>query len=306
MTLRICLALVSAACVTSAQPKACKVVEGDRLVAADFAAVLPAFASLAPDTPLAAAPVPGARRVFRSPELTSLAKRYSLDLAEPADICFQWELHPLNPERILEAMRAALPLPDLQIEIAEVSLYPVPSGRIEFRQDGLGHPASPESRIPVIWRGHVVYAGNHRLAIWAKVLVLAAMPRVVATQTLKRGQPIRAEQVRLVSTKSFPFLGDLPQTLEGVVGKAPACVIASGALVHTVQLTTPPDVKRGELVEVEVRSGSARLALTAKAESNGRVGETVAIRNPSSNRVFQARVSGQGKAVLDATSGSRN
>jgi flagella basal body P-ring formation protein FlgA len=62
----------------------------------------------------------------------------------------------------------------------------------------------------------------------------------------------------------------------------------------------PPDVNRGDMVEVEVRSGAARLAFTGKAESTGHSGDLVVIRNLSSNKVFQARVEGKGKAFLDA------
>jgi flagella basal body P-ring formation protein FlgA len=54
------------------------------------------------------------------------------------------------------------------------------------------------------------------------------------------------------------------------------------------------------MVEVEVRSGAAHLAFTGKAESTGRSGDTVVIRNLSSNKVFQARIEGKGKAFLDA------
>jgi flagella basal body P-ring formation protein FlgA len=62
----------------------------------------------------------------------------------------------------------------------------------------------------------------------------------------------------------------------------------------------PPDVNRGDMVEVEVRSGAAHLAFTGKAETAGRSGDTIAIRNLSSNKVFQARVDGKGRAFLDA------
>jgi flagella basal body P-ring formation protein FlgA len=77
-------------------------------------------------------------------------------------------------------------------------------------------------------------------------------------------------------------------------------IVAAGAEIHLAQLMVPPDVNRGELVEVEVRSGAAHLALTGKAESAGRSGDTIVIRNLSSNKVFQARVEGKGKASLDA------
>jgi flagella basal body P-ring formation protein FlgA len=40
--------------------------------------------------------------------------------------------------------------------------------------------------------------------------------------------------------------------------------------------------------------------LTGKAESAGRSGDMVAIRNMTSNKLFQARITGKGKALVDA------
>jgi len=78
------------------------------------------------------------------------------------------------------------------------------------------------------------------------------------------------------------------------------CARSSQGGIHLAQLMLPPDVNRGEMVEVEVRSGAAHLAFTGKAESAGRSGDTIVIRNLSSNKVFQARIEGKGKAFLDA------
>jgi flagella basal body P-ring formation protein FlgA len=38
--------------------------------------------------------------------------------------------------------------------------------------------------------------------------------------------------------------------------------------------------------------------LTARAESSGRGGETIAVRNLESNKVFNAQVAGKGKAIV--------
>jgi flagella basal body P-ring formation protein FlgA len=126
------------------------------------------------------------------------------------------------------------------------------------------------------------------------------MPRVVAAETLKKGEAIGASQVRVETADGFPIAGDVAQTVDQVVGRAPMRAIAPGTEVHLGLLMVPPDVNRGEMVEVEVRSGAAHLAFTGKAESAGRSGDTIVIRNLSSNKVFQARVEGKGKAFLDA------
>jgi flagella basal body P-ring formation protein FlgA len=51
---------------------------------------------------------------------------------------------------------------------------------------------------------------------------------------------------------------------------------------------------------VEVRSGGAHLIFTGKAETTGHSGDLIVVRNLSSNKVFQARIEGKGKAFLDA------
>jgi flagella basal body P-ring formation protein FlgA len=298
--IRLCIVLLWFACLTPAQTPKCVEVEGDRILARDFAVSLPGFGQLPPETQLAPAPQPGMHRFFRPFELVALARRYSVAIDPDASLCFERQTEMLDRDRVLEAMRLALPLPDLKIEIVETSLYPVPRGRLEFRRESLAAPASPLAHIAVEWRGNVVYGENQRFGIWARVLISAPTPRVVAAEALQKGEAIGAGQVRVETADRFPITGDLAQTVDQVVGRAPMRVIAPGTEIHVGQLMVPPDVNRGDMVEVEVRSGAARLAFTGKAESTGHSGDLVVIRNLSSNKVFQARVEGKGKAFLDA------
>jgi flagella basal body P-ring formation protein FlgA len=199
----------------------------------------------------------------------------------------------------MEAMRSALPYPETHIEILNTSLQPVPQGRIEFRREDLGTPAAG-MRAPAIWRGSVEYGANGRFSIWARVLVSARLPRIVAVETLRRGKPIEPADVRLEYSDSFPLPGDFAAGINQVSGRIPARTITTGSEVHLSQLLATADINRGDLVEVEVRSGGTRLAFAARSESQGRSGELVALRNLSSNKVFQARVDGRGKASVDA------
>jgi flagella basal body P-ring formation protein FlgA len=277
----------------------CAAAAHDPITAGDLAALVPAFEPLPPDAPIAPAPAPGARRAIRSFELRSLAKSYSLELASFDDLCFEWPMEPLNRDRLLEAMRSALPYPETHIEILNTSLQPVPRGRIEFRREDLGSPAAP-GRGPAIWRGNVVYGASGRFSIWARVLVSARLPRIVAVETLRPGKPIAPADVRVEYSESFPGAGDLAAGIDQVSGRIPARGITAGSEVHLSQLLAAADINRGDLVEVEVRSGGTRLAFAARSESQGRSGELVALRNLSSNKVFQARVDSRGKASVDA------
>ena len=290
----------------SAQSAQCIPVEGDQILARDLAMAVPAFAAIPPQTPIALAPAPAVRRVFRFFEVESIARRHSVALEAAADICFERPMETLDRGRVLEAMRLSLAIPDANIEIVEISQFPVPHGRLEFRREGLGLPASLSSRTPVTWHGEIIFGEKHRFTVWARVVLTAPVRYLVAAGNLKRGEPISPGQVREESAERFPLLGDLALRADQVVGRLPLRDIQDGKEIRLPLLAMPLDVSRGEMVEVEVRSGATRLAFTGRAESSGRAGDTIAIRNLTSSRIFQARVNGKGRALLEMDRLQRN
>ena len=60
----------------------------------------------------------------------------------------------------------------------------------------------------------------------------------------------------------------------------------------------PPEIQRGDKVEVRVISGSVLLKFEAEAMSSAHVGESVIVLNPESGRRFVARVEDKGKVVV--------
>jgi len=297
MTLRILVALCWAARFAPAQAPVCTPVEGDRILGKDLARALPVFQAMPPETILGSTPTPGSRRTFHIPELLELAHRYSIAFNSPAEACFEWPMESLSRDRVLQAMRESLQAPDAHIDLAETSQYQVPRGRVEFPRETLGKPASQAQKDPVLWRGDVIYGGGHRFAVWARVRVKVACRRIFAVEPLKAGEPIDPRQVRTENAECFPGM-ETPGAglLEG--GLVPARHIAAGTEIRPELLTVPNDVNRGDTVEIEVLSGAARIGFTAKAESSGRSGDQIIVRNLSSNKVFQAVVEGKDKAVV--------
>src|SRR5579862_3663563 len=94
---------------------------GDRITAGDLAAAEPAFAAMAPETPLANAPLPGSRRMLSVAEIERLGDQHGLSLEAHVPICLEYAVAPLDPEKVLVAMRAAIALPDARIELVEFS-----------------------------------------------------------------------------------------------------------------------------------------------------------------------------------------
>jgi flagella basal body P-ring formation protein FlgA len=62
---------------------------------------------------------------------------------------------------------------------------------------------------------------------------------------------------------------------------------------------TPPAVKRGDKVAVSVTTGSVLLTFESEAESSGRVGDTVIVRNPTNGNRFVAQVQNPGKVIVN-------
>lgn len=250
------------------------------------------------ETLLGNMPQPGARRTFRAAELASIAQRYSVKLDVPRDVCFEWPMAKLDRGQMLEVMRASLQDPKAQIEITDSLLTSVPRGRLEFPRELLGRPASAAQKDPVLWRGQVIYGGDHRYAIWAKVRIKVACERLIALEALKMGQPVESSQVRLETGECFPESQTASQNPANLIGLVPTRALGAGAEIRPEFLLPRNDVNRGDTVEVDVRFGAAHLAFSAKAETAGRSGDLIAVRNPSSNKLFQARVEGKDRVVV--------
>jgi flagella basal body P-ring formation protein FlgA len=276
----------------------CMPVTGAQILGEDLARAIPALKALPPGIAIAPSPMPGAVRMFPVSELQAIASRYGIHGVLMDEICFRLPTEPLNRARVLESMTEALKIPGLRIEILDASNEATPTGRIEFRRETLGTPTGPNLALPIIWRGDVIYAGDRRFAIWARVKITAPVTRLIAVENLRAGVPIRPGQVREEATEAFPLSSGRLASVSQVEGLIPLKPIASGTEVRPDDVGQPYEVNRGDLVHVEVRAGAARLALTGRAESQGRVGDLVPVRNLDSSRVFPALVEAKDSVIV--------
>lgn len=263
----------------------------ERIVAADLAGGWPALAAAAPDAPVGLAPAPGVQRTFTGAELQRIGARLHIDGPPPVAICVERPNSPLDPARLLDAMRRALP--EARIELIEHSRAAAPPGDMVFPL-ALLQPTG-------LWRGYIEYAPSRRYSIWARVKVRTSVVRVVAVEALPAGRPIAAAQVKIETIEAAPGGAMAAQSPDEVVGLVPHRSIAPGKPVLRAQLAEPPDVVRGQSVQVEVRQGAALLQMQVLAEADGRRGERVVVKNPSSGRRFLARVAGKGLVVVGGT-----
>jgi flagella basal body P-ring formation protein FlgA len=289
-----CFALLCAG-----QQSECTAVNGDQIQGRDMAKVLPAFSAIPPDAPLAPAPAMNGSRVFSAAELEALERRFAIGVDGAGPVCFRLAVETPSRALVTSAMIEVLPDPGAHIEVLETGPELAPHGRYEFHRAGLSSPALPGRKTPVLWRGEVIYGENRNFPVWARVRVTVPLKRFLAVEDLRQGVPIQASQVRAETVESFPVPSGRGLTLDQIAGMVPRRRIAAGSELVAENLTRPVDVARGAMVHVEARIGSARVVLTARAESAGRVGDLIAVRNIESSRVFSARVDGKDSVLVE-------
>lgn len=270
---------------------ACHPLDGDRITGRDLAEASAAFASIAPDAVFGVTPIPGVRRVMRPEELVRLARANHLTIPNPLpQICFERATEPLTAERLLPVLQEALNLTEAKIEIEEFSHVAVPKCELEFTRSGLSASG--------FWRGHAAYSENRSMPVWAKVRVTTEQSWIEAAAPIDSSKIISADQLVLRSGPRFPF-GPAPlASIDAAAGRKSLRAIKPGEPIFSSMLISPHDVERGEKVLVEVSVGQADITFEGIAESSGRVGESVLIRNPQSDHYFQARIESKGKVSI--------
>ena len=261
----------------------------DQVLAGDLIAAAPEWSAIPPETPVALAPAPGVKRVFRLPELVRLAQRWNLK-APDREFCVTRPVAAIDPAMVLAAMRHELP--EALIEIIECSRQPAPQGDIEFPLSSL-HQSSGGA----FWGGFVKYAGEHRFVIWARVKIQVTAARVIASDAIPAGRTLDAALLSVESREEFPSPGYLTDVAQAA-GKVARRSIAAGTPIRAEWLEAARAVTRGETVQVEVIDGGAHLKLDGVAVTSGAVGDIVQILNPDSKRQFRARVLSPGRVLV--------
>jgi flagella basal body P-ring formation protein FlgA len=123
---------------------------------------------------------------------------------------------------------------------------------------------------------------------------------VVAAHDLHAGQRLAAADFRLETEAALR--DSRPVSIEELSGRRLRRTVRAGTAVRVEWTDFPPDVARGETVQVEVRCGAAMLAFEGRAEASGTAGQTVAVFNPRTRKRFQARVEGPGRFLIKEAS----
>lgn len=271
----------------------CLPVRSQRITAGDLALADGRFRQLPNTLVVGWSPEPGARRVFAAAELARIAVRQNLPVEGLQEICFEVALQEVRSADLEKALRAVLPA-QAELMLVEGFKTSVPVGDLVFKLSGLEPPARDGTQL---WRGYVQYAETRKFNLCLRVRVTHRVDAVMAVTDLPANSPLTARSVKLEQV-TLPLTRENPaSSLEEVAGRILKQSLKAGAAVYPSALDMPSTVKRGDAVKVEVEIGSARLSFSAVAERAARDGDVLELRNPSSGKLFRAKLEGA-KAVL--------
>jgi len=283
----------------SALPPGCHTLSSDVVFARDVAAVVPGFTRVAGDFRVGAVADTGAARIFEGVELQRLARNQGVELQDLPDVCFALRVFVPQPDEIGASMRKTLrDVPGIdaaKIEISSSSQHPVPFGELIFPRTGLQLPSGIQEE--AMWRGFVRHAAGD-FPVWAKVRVTANTTRILAIANIPSGKPIQRNQVRLESCEDSLLDETTARSLDDVIGYLPKSALRAYFPIRKTQIGPPPDVEKGELVDVQVFAGPAHLVVKAKAQSDGFKGSSILMHNLSSGKDFPAMVVGKNRVTV--------
>ena len=297
--MKLALLNLAVAAVTSAAQ--CLPVETDIILGRQLNAAVRGGTSLPADVVFSSSPLPGVTRTVSAAEIVRWAERHGISGVSAIDTCFEWPLRALEAEEATTAMRASLP-PGTDIKIVELSRQGVPSGKPVFPRNGLREPADAANvTTPVLWHGFVEYGNHKRYATWARVTLRLQSKRLSATADIRTGEVIRADQIREETVGLFPVTQLQRGDATLIVGRVSRVPIKAGSPVRPTLLDAPPDVKKGDIVELELRSARTVVRAPAEAQSGGRIGDKLAFRNSSSGKLVHARLVSSARAEVIST-----
>lgn len=285
----------------AAQLSGCLAVSGDHITVGRLAETMPEFAAADPEERLGYTPNPGARRTFRANDIKRVGGRLGVAVANPRDVCFEWQLRELTAQEVEAAMRKALDNPQVNIELIEFSRQPIPQGEVVFDPARLPSPVSDEAAQPVAWNGFIEYGRRRRFTVWARVRLTATMQRLVAARPIRAGARIERADVRVETYEGFPR-NDAPD-VAAVIGQVSVRPLQEGMVIPSRLLREAPLIKYGDRVSVVVSAGRAVIKTEGRAEDTGKMGETIDVRNLKSGRIFKGKVIGSGQVAVVAPGG---
>ena len=267
----------------------------DRLTAGDLASVLPGWGEVEPGEVIAYAPLPGVERRVGASRLIGWGRRFGVN-PEREELP-----HVLLISRRMRTLGAAEA--ELHLRDALAARYGVTPQAVEVRLDGFEEPRVPTGELtfgiagsfPRLNRPTAVglrwrEAGARGGTVWLRALISVVGRYAVARKKLEVKVPLRPGDFEF---REGPLPGKPERFLisdQSLQGKSLKYPLNQGDALPADWLTKNRAVRRGDLLELQLRSGLILLRVPGRAEEAAAVGEVISCRNLESGSRVMARV----------------
>jgi flagella basal body P-ring formation protein FlgA len=148
-------------------------------------------------------------------------------------------------------------------------------------------------------RSFMVELGDGARSVFCPATIDASRRVMVAVHDLQPGQTIAAEDFQVQWVDAFSGAVSALSAFPEHGPYASATVIRAGEPLYQCAITRPIAIHPGDLVTVTVKNGPVRVRAQLQAQSQGAVGDSVTLVNPSSGMPVMVVVTGPHTAELE-------
>jgi flagella basal body P-ring formation protein FlgA len=248
-------------------------------------------------------PDPGGRIIVEAAQLNAIARQYDVDwrsMSRGDRAVLEWPGRPLRKEEAIDAVRIAVAAgnasddtdidlsgftpPTIPLDVATTSTvsqldYDSRTGRFAAVLTVTGDGMNPiDSRI----------SGRVEEMTEAPVASTRLLPQTV----------LRSGDVRIARVRTSLLQNDIAISADQIVGMQLRRPVAAGQPLRLADLTRPPMVQRGAMVQIELSSSGLSVTGQAVALDAGVDGDRIRVQNTTSHAYLFAQVVGPGQVRI--------
>lgn len=168
------------------------------------------------------------------------------------------------------------------------------------------HPCSTHLALHLYGRGRYrnvrVSCPIQGWQLYVPVTLISSQHIIVAVHDLQAGVILNPSDIKTEkAARAQGVGGPLAHERQAVIGHTLRAPVSSGTPIRLSSLSQPVRVHAGQTVTVEVRADGVRIKATAIALQDGRVGQSILVKNPDSGHRYRVQVTSRG--VIDDLSG---
>jgi flagella basal body P-ring formation protein FlgA len=146
---------------------------------------------------------------------------------------------------------------------------------------------------------HLYVDGEPVKKVTARTSISVMADVVVANRPLAKRRRIERSDLAMERRDLAMLPAGCLRRIEDAIGNRASDMIYPRTVLQANMITTPPVVRRGDIVRITASAGPMVITATGKAKQQGCKGETVHVVNTDSNRIITARVTGPGAVEVD-------